>query len=222
MTAMWKPGTSKPQRQQQQPMKPDGSDAKSPDNNESKQPSKKLSTATMGMRFMQRKSLDSNKKSPAANKKSSNDPGSSNRSSSQSNFQNESSSTLKHYDDGSATATATTKSQRKRDIHTIITPPKQDPTILLEMATVVDIYGTGSDLIGRRSFGGFHKSIGTTWEEAYRRRTESDVRKNHRGENINKISDEELLRRYERYVKKGREKSGVNDEKKRKRKAVSS
>ena len=35
-----------------------------------------------------------------------------------------------------------------------------------------------------------------------------------------KISDEELLRRYERYVKVGREKSGLGDEKKRKRKAV--
>ena len=150
---------------------------------------------------MQRKSLDNKSPNTTSTKHDS-----SNR---RKNHPNESSA--KEDDE----AETTIKSPRKRDIHEIL---PQDSTIL-QMATVVDIYGPASDLIGRRSFNGFHKSIGATWDEAYKRRTESEGRRNKKGES-SKISDEELLRRYEKYVKMGREKSGLNDEKKRKRKAV--
>jgi hypothetical protein len=106
-----------------------------------------------------------------------------------------------------------TTTQRKRNIQTIATD-NDGGTILLQLATVVDIYGTASDIIGRRSFGGFHKSIGNTWDSAYKSRMEAEAHRSCEA----KISDEELLRRYERYVKRGREKSGLNDEKKRQRK----
>jgi hypothetical protein len=70
--------------------------------------------------------------------------------------------------------------------------------IILELASVVDMYGVGSDVVGRRSFGGFHKSVMNTWNTALKRRTDDDTRtkntKNH-------ITDEELLERYEKYVK---------------------
>jgi len=76
-----------------------------------------------------------------------------------------------------------------------------DGMIILELASVVDMYGVGSDVVGRRSFGGFHKPVRTTWEAALKRRTDDDARtkntKNH-------ITDEELLERYEKYVKGGR------------------
>ena len=70
--------------------------------------------------------------------------------------------------------------------------------IILELASVVDMYGVGSDVVGRRSFGGFHKSVMNTWNTALKRRTDDDTRtKNTR----NHITDEELLERYEKYVK---------------------
>lgn len=91
--------------------------------------------------------------------------------------------------------------------------------ILLEQASIVDMYGLGSDIIGRRSFGGFHKSVMNTWNEALKRRTDDDVRTKNTKHHI---TDEELLERYEKFVK-GRgdresEGSGKRDKKeKRKR-----
>ena len=139
---------------------------------------------------MQRKSLDSNK-SPANATKS------------------------KHQEVSSTQEpiTNTSHQNKKRDINT---QSLNNTRIILEIATAVDIHGPTADIIGRRSFNGYHKSISNTWDASYAKRTESASRKNRQ----EKISDEELLRRYERYVKVGREKSGLGDEKKRKRKAV--
>jgi hypothetical protein len=79
-----------------------------------------------------------------------------------------------------------------------ISKEKSPATIMLELASVVDMYGVGSDVVGRRSFGGFHKSVMNTWDAALKRRDDDDTRtkntKNH-------ITDEELLERYEKYVK---------------------
>lgn len=113
--------------------------------------------------------------------------------------------------------------ERKRD-HTAIssspTPPSQsssnndDNTIILQLASVVDMYGVGSDIIGRRSFGGFHKSVQTTWDTALKQRTDSAARVNN---TRNHVTDEELLERYERYVKGGAG-GGGRDKRKQKRK----
>jgi len=112
--------------------------------------------------------------------------------------------------------------ERKRD-HTAIssssspTPPSQssnDNTIILQLASVTDMYGVGSDIIGRRSFGGFHKSVRTTWDTALKQRTDSAARANN---TKSQITDEELLERYERYVKGGGG-GGGRDKRKQKRK----
>ena len=63
MTTMWKPGTSKPHTNEQHQRH--GADSTS-DSTSSKQPAKKLSSATMGMRFMQRKPLDAANASPSS------------------------------------------------------------------------------------------------------------------------------------------------------------
>ena len=70
----------------------------------------------------------------------------------------------------------------KRDNDEISTAPSassnnnnnnsDDEAIILELATAVDAYGTGSDIIGRRSFGGFHKSVRTTWDAALKQSTD--------------------------------------------------
>jgi hypothetical protein len=211
MTAMWKPGTAKPQQQQQH--QSDGvnvtnDNASTSDTN--KQPTaKKLSTATMGMRFMQRKSLDSNK--------SKNNSSPKNKTDGANNVRPINNSVI------SSAATSFESTDRKRDISAISSsspsPLTNTTSTILELATTIDIYGPTSDIIGRRSFNGFHKSISSTWEEAYRKRTESASETNGKG-NKGKISDEELLKRYERYVKEGKKKSGVADENKRKRKSA--
>jgi len=49
-----------------------------------------------------------------------------------------------------------------------------DGQVIIELASVVDMYGTGSDIIGRRSFGGFCKSSITTYDTALNRRTDDE------------------------------------------------
>eukprot|EP00957_Ditylum_brightwellii_P018659 1401603-Ditylum_brightwellii.AAC.1 len=65
-----------------------------------------------------------------------------------------------------------------------------------QIATAADMYGIGAEIIGRRSFNGFHKVVGDTWEEAYQKTmgAAKDTTKD-------AVSDDELLRRYEQYVK---------------------
>ena len=76
-----------------------------------------------------------------------------------------------------------------------------DGRVIIELASVVDMYGTGSDNIGRRSFGGFRKSSMTTYDTALKRRTDDEYG---RTKNTNSlITDEELLERYEKYVDNG-------------------
>ena len=85
------------------------------------------------------------------------------------------------------------------------------------------MYGIGSDIIGRRSFGGFHNSVRMTWDTALKQRTDSAAMVNNTKSHI---TDEELLERYEKYVKGGRgggggggeRKDGGRDKRKQKRK----
>ena len=86
--------------------------------------------------------------------------------------------------------------------------------IILELASVVDMYGVGSDIIGRRSFGGFHKSVKNTYDTALKRRTDDHARSQN---TKHQITDEELLERYEKYVKGGNINSNRGRKEKRKR-----
>ena len=181
---MWKPGTSKPSNKDEDNLhlpshkKQNGNSTKSPSNNSnSKSPSsnKKLSGSTMGMRFMQRK-------------------------------KNDSSSSTKPVIHQNNNKIHTNKNahnvDRKRENREISKDDEQPTSevIILELASVVDMYGVGSDIIGRRSFGGFHKSVRNTYDTALKRRTDDHARSQN---TKHQITDDELLERYEKYVKGG-------------------
>lgn len=65
-------------------------------------------------------------------------------------------------------------------------------------ATRVDMHGISSEIIGRRSFNNFNKSVEETWVTALSTRSQSkfDAKVER-----HQITDEELLMRYEKYVK---------------------
>ena len=72
--------------------------------------------------------------------------------------------------------------------------------VLLQEATPSDMYGIKSDLVGKRSFGGFHKSVQDTWN-ASRQSLEKDQHTSSSSSSSQHISDDELLRRYQEYVR---------------------
>lgn len=96
-----------------------------------------------------------------------------------------------------------------------------DPSIPT-IATKADMYGMSAELIGRRSFNGFNKAVETTWLKAVQSRQE-----NRFGEKVERqqITDEELLERYEKYVKGNgdmmdKKSKSVGNLKKKKRKRI--
>ncbi|KAL9188785.1 hypothetical protein ACHAXT_007163 [Thalassiosira profunda] len=202
---MWKPGTFKPS-QKQSDASNNGAPDKSPKQGDGDGggSAKKLSSSTMGMRFMQRKNVQSKEADEkkevmqhAARRKSADNTASNGGS-------------INRGEGASA-------SDRKRDSMEISSNTEHSTTsdgvIILELASVTDMYGVGSDIVGRRSFGGFHKSVRSTWDAALKRRTDNARTKNTRAH----ITDEELLERYEKYVKGGGRSSG-NRGRKEKRK----
>lgn len=193
---MWKPGTAKPDDASTTPAnsKQNGPSPKSGGSS-----SKKLSSATMGMRFMQRKVDSSSKKQQ--------DEVNKNLFAKKNNRHDNIKSS------SSPRSTDVSNLERKRDHNSISSSPPPSPStsnnnapIILELASVVDMYGVGSDIIGRRSFGNFNKHVRNTYDAALKQRTDDAARTNN---TKNHITDEELLARYEKYVKGGR--SGDKD-----------
>lgn len=72
-----------------------------------------------------------------------------------------------------------------------------DPSIPI-MASSSDMYGISAEIIGRRSFNDFHKSVEETWIQAVQSRSRSKFESKVERQ---QITDEELLERYEKYVK---------------------
>lgn len=197
MSKMWKPGTSKPhsmnggaksaQHEQSQA-------TKSPQNGDSAT-KKKLSGATMGMRFMQRK-----KEAEAARQQTVNQQ-------KQQQDNNDMEWTATNDNDASAAQGS---------------DAAEEPDVSLTSqtaATPSDMFGAKSDLIGRRSFGGFRPRISETYKsacQAYEHGTSNNDSKKH-------VSDEELLRRYKSYVTGKDEAAPIGNlqEKLRKRKSSS-
>lgn len=72
-----------------------------------------------------------------------------------------------------------------------------DPSIPT-IATKADMYGMSAEIIGRRSFNGFNKAVENTYTKAVQSREDHRL-----GEKVERqqITDEELLERYEKYVK---------------------
>lgn len=188
---MWKPGTSRPVS---------NGDTEKVEKSKSHKggggggSAKKLSSSTMGMRFMQRKN-DAKSKEHDERKEVA-----------------RAHSTRKHAASAISERGANDRAlDRKRASNDISKDERQSTNsdggaIILELASVVDMYGVGSDVVGRRSFGGFHKSVRNSYDAALKRRVDDDARaKNTKAH----ITDEELLERYEKYVKgRGGDKQG--------------
>jgi hypothetical protein len=84
--------------------------------------------------------------------------------------------------------TATTENDRGSN--------EEEPSSIPLTATASDMYGEKSDLIGRRSFGGFRPQVSDVYKSActaYETGKKNEDSKRH-------ISDEELLRRYRDHV----------------------
>lgn len=194
---MWKPGTAKPNNstpKHEANAPGPGVGGGSNGSSSVKKPSttaKKLSTSTMGMRFMQRNN-DSKQKEQEERKLCLQ------AAAARQNNRNRNHTTANASDSHEGVAV---KRERPKEEQSATS----EGAIILELASSVDMYGVGSDIVGRRSFGGFHKAIRTTWEAALKRRTDEDASarntKNH-------ITDQELLDRYEKYVQGGRRAEG--------------
>lgn len=150
---------------------------------------KKLSSSTMGMRFMRRKYESKNKEQEERK-----------------SFRQTAAARKHTTNKDSSVAsqrTANKNLDRKRESEEISKNEQSASTdgyIILELASVVNMHGIGSDVVGRRSYGGFRKPVRTVYETALKKRTEEDARtKNTKSH----ITDEELLERYEKYVKGG-------------------
>jgi hypothetical protein len=167
---------------------------KSPQNGDSAS-KKKLSGATMGMRFMQRK-----KEAEAARQQIVNEQ-------KQQQDNNDMEWTATNNNDASAAQGS---------------DAVEEPDMSLTSqtgATPSDMFGAKSDLIGRRSFGGFRPRISETYKsacQAYEHGTSINDSKKH-------VSDEELLRRYKSYVTGKEEAAPIGNlqEKLKKRKSSS-
>jgi len=73
---------------------------------------------------------------------------------------------------------------------------EDDDCMAPQIATITDMYGAGADIVGRRSFGGFNKAVAETWNESLHMREKVGS-----GADGEKLSDAELLRKYENVVK---------------------
>eukprot|EP01083_Nonionella_stella_P089297 249123_1 len=164
---------------------------------------KSLSGATMGMRFMQRKT-PTKASSAVENNGSSTSFSNSNSNSKEDDPMNGG--------EDAATRTPLTpqhqQSQRNQEGEVTngnsngnsdgnANVVELDPSIPT-IATKADMYGMSAEIIGRRSFNGFNKAVENTYTKAVQTREEHRL-----GEKVERqqITDEELLERYEKYVK---------------------
>ena len=181
---------------------------------------KSLSGATMGMRFMQRKmgGGNSSKKNSTSNGSSYKTPTKDPSSSNAENTNNDK-TPIHPKNDEEWEINGGSNDDNKMDIdqdepntdhnasssqqhHPPLQNQHQDFTsssLMYEITTSsIDMYGISSEIIGRRSYNNFNKSVEETYVQALdgrrKQKIDSKVEKE-------QISDEELLKRYEQYVK---------------------
>jgi hypothetical protein len=154
---MWKPGTSKP-KTEALPQKDNKKEESGGMPSASSASKKKLSGATMGMRFMARKiEADEARRKTLKERQ-----------------EQEQMEWTAEQDNGDGPAEEDEEAQ------------------LAQEATASDMYGLRSDMIGRRSFGGFQPKVNDTWKSAWN----EWEKKGNASEKILPISDDELLCRY--------------------------
>ena len=191
---MWKPGSDAPSPGSRSPSRsPPPAGENSGDASSTKKAGKKrLSSGTMGMRFMKRKA----EAAEAAKKQAEEEE--------KAKAEREAMEWTTTGDGGEASGAS------------------EDDAVMVPLsATAADVYGVGAAIIGRRSFGNFNKAVEDTWAEAIE--SKSQERAGARAEK-QQITDEELLQRYEKYVRGEGDMSGKkspsigNLQKKRKKK----
>jgi hypothetical protein len=141
--------------------------------------SKKLSGTTMNMRFMQRKAEE--KKQQEIRRRSAGDSMAVDRAVSPKRPQHTN-------DDG----------EDDDDDDDDMSDDEEDDEAAFQVAGAEDMYGPQAHVLGRRSFGGFNKPMEEAMKSSHQ--SESGVDGNKKP----KVSDDELLKRYEVYVKNGR------------------
>ena len=168
---------------------------------------KKLSGATMGMRFMQRSSSNNDKKN--SSKISSSSASASvdaiakdEKLDEKLNVKNNDINNNGEHDNSYQWEMNNTKqqeqNQEQKEELLSSTTTASSSLFLFETASQSDMYGIRSEIIGRRSFNNFNKAVEETYQAAvYSRRQQKLDKKMSREQ----ISDEELLNRYEQYVK---------------------
>ena len=212
---MWQPGESKPE-ETSDPMdmqtdavelgeaKEKGVDTSNKNGLEKTTPqsSKKLSGTTMNMRFMQRKAEE--KKQEAKRRRSAGE--------SMARDQSVSPKRPQHTnDDGD-----------KEDSDDDMSGDEEDDEATFQVAGSVDMYGPQAHVLGRRSFGGFNLPMEQATKSFHISQSSLDP-----NSKKPKVSDDELLKRYEDYVKNGRRREDAkqrpigNLQNKQKRKAKS-
>lgn len=185
---MWEPGKKirqaneksdirNPRSKSRSPVKQRGVDKDMRKRSQSLTPNKKLSGATLNMRFMQRK-VEAETSTARKNR-----------------IRKDEDSTINQLDD--STMKNDESEYRSGDTNSMSISAEETMNYP-HIATEVDMYGIGGSIIGRRSFGGFNKSVENTWEISYK--TISKMNKSSEKKKV-QMSDEELLRRYEKYLK---------------------
>ena len=79
---------------------------------------------------------------------------------------------------------------------------QNDNRVPFARATPAEMYGMQSALIGRRSFGGFNAAMEEAWKESKAALEDTQLEKPKK-----KVSDEELIQRYQELVDKRSDKS---------------
>ena len=189
---MWKPGTTEPQGQSLVQNSTKGIKSVTVKSKVKTNVKKKLSGATMGMRFMKRK-LDEAAQAKRIKEE-----------------KQKQATTKQSEESGWSIQTADDNNPNNSSQDTNVVECDDIP----EIATASDMYGVVANIIGRRSFGGFNKHVSETWnntlEEIQNNRTSNKMTKQH-------ISDDELLRRYEKYVKGRSSNKNMNDKSNKRR-----
>jgi hypothetical protein len=185
---MWKPGKSKPAAISTDNIDMDTSETKEAKEqlqgmdtkitSEKTPPSSKssLSGATMNMRFMQRKSEQKQQEQRR-------------RSTGESRAVDEAVSPNRpQHNDGDGDDDDDDDDMSDDD----------EETTEFQVAGSADLYGPQANVLGRRSFGGFNRPMEDAWKASHHQ--SDSLGRNSKA----KVSDDELLKRYEDYVKNGR------------------
>lgn len=230
---MWEPGTAPPgsgkktpNKQQSKktnkatlassPLEGTGQILASPADESSSKKSttpKRLSGATMNMRFMKRKEETRQQEKERERRRRSAD-GSDSAIPVANNNNNNSTSAIAPAPAASPltqpgtpavpSTTTSNRSQNNIDDAMEVDEPNSYTLANYQVATPVDMYGMQASLIGRRSFGGFNAAMEDAWKESkasLEDRSDEDRRRK------TKVSDEELIQRYQDIVKKRSESS---------------